>query len=283
MTINLVCSPKINNKMIVSQDLWLQSDHDIVEMCRSAPAFAGSAHGNRLVKISKDVVVKFGVGVKREEAANQIYARRHVDNKILYVPRVFRFFKAPLSGFSMGFIVMEYVAGVNLKTLNVLDDPAFAKRTMDANQHLAMIPIPSNQGPGPVDGGFAQGYLWSDQGFGCTFNTITDMENWINARLEVVHLPLLSFAQHQRLTMRHMDLVRRNICILPDSSICFMDWAFADFFLDIFEIHIFRELLDRDEVWFSQLLHLCPKPDAGEEWYLLQYLGIPAVVNNKYS
>lgn len=46
----------------------------------------------------------------------------------------------------MDFIVMEYVVGVSLHTLDVLNNPHLAKRTMDAIQHLAAIPIPPIKG-----------------------------------------------------------------------------------------------------------------------------------------
>jgi len=57
----------------------------------------------------------------------------------------------------MGFLVMEYVDGVNLESIDVRDRPDIARRTIEAIQHLAMIPIPG-QGPGPVGGASPYGY-----------------------------------------------------------------------------------------------------------------------------
>ncbi|KAF2245198.1 hypothetical protein BU26DRAFT_522297 [Trematosphaeria pertusa] len=260
----------------------LLPDHEIVELCTVTAPFAGSPHGNQLVKISDNVAVKFGLGVRKQEAQNQSYAHRHVDSTVLYIPQVFRFFRATLFGFDMGFIVMEYVLGINLDTLNVVEKPHLAERTMEAIQHLAMIPIPPDQGPGPVGGGSAYGYLWSDDGTGQSWESIKDMEEWMNKRLDVVKQPRISLARHQQLSMHHMDLVRRNILLLPNSSVCFVDWAFAGFFPDIFEIHTFQDLLSTDSVWFKQLLHLSQKPNDNDK-QVLQYLGIPAVVNNRFS
>lgn len=59
---------------------------------------------------------------------------------------------------------MEYIFGVDLYTFNVLDNSNFAKRTMNAIQHLAIIPIFLCQGPGPIGGGPAQVYLRLDNG-----------------------------------------------------------------------------------------------------------------------
>jgi hypothetical protein len=256
------------------------TDSDILESCRSTSPFAGSGYGNWLVKISEHLVVKFGVGIQRQEAENQEFARRNVNPTILYVPQVYRFFEAEFSGLIMGFIVMEYVGGNSFEGLNIIEDSTLAKRTISAIQHLATIPPPPGHGPGPVGGGSAHGYLWSDSGTGCTFRTVDDMEAWMNARLDVVKQPTISFA-NQQFTMHHMDLVRRNICLGPNSSICFMDWAFAGFYPRIFEIYVFRELLHTDKAWFTQLLALSQEPEADDE-KVLQYLGIPAVVNNKY-
>jgi hypothetical protein len=257
------------------------SDFEVVEFCRATPSFAGSIYGNQLVRISEHLAVKFGIGVERQEAKNQNYAHRYVDPDILYVPRVFRFFRASISGSRNGFILMEFVQGVSLDSLNVLDDPNLAKRAIMATQHLATIPIPTGQGPGPVGGGSAQGYLWSDGGTGITFQSITGMENWINTRLSVLKLPAISLKQ-QPLCMRHMDLVRRNICLLQNSSICFMDWAFSGFYPEMFEIHTFKYLKSIDGVWFKQLLGFSPKPTTKDEEIMCN-LGIPAIINTRYS
>lgn len=197
----------------------------------SIPPFAGSQYGNRLVQILENLVVKFGIGVVWLEVANQTYARDYVDSTTLYIPQVFRFFEDASSGFKMGFIVIEYVPGANLDTLDVLADLSIAKRTIDAIRHLATIPVPLGQGPGPVGGGPAYGYLWSDNGTGCALGTIKGIEDWMNMRLNIVKQPRIYFAHQQQLTIRHIDLARRNIRMLPDNRVCFMDWAFAGFYL----------------------------------------------------
>jgi hypothetical protein len=267
--------------MTSCRNLHSLSDCEIVNLCMTIPHFAGSSHGNRLTRISEKFIVKFGIGVQRQEAANQMYARLHVDNSILYIPQVFHFFSDASFGFNMGFIVMEYVSGVGIDALDIRNDPTISKHTINAVRHLATIPLSPDQGPGPVGGGPAYGYLWSESGTGQILETVEDMERWFNKRLSIINQPPISLARQQQLRMCHMDLVRRNICILPDSRICFLDWAFAGFYPPIFEIHILRELRTTDEVWFNQLLCLLPKPDVEEEEILLR-LGLPAIVNETY-
>jgi hypothetical protein len=257
------------------------SNHDIVHLCHVTPHFAGLDHGHRLTKISEDLVVKFGIGVRLQEAENQRHARLHVDSTILYIPQVFHFFNHTFLGFDMGFIVMEFVSGVGLHTLDLRTDLSIARRTINAIRQLATIPMASHQGPGPVGGGAAYGYLWSENGTGCTLETTDDMEAWFNKRLAIINQPPISLTHQQKLTMRHMDLVRRNICILRDQRVCFFDWAFAGFYPAIFEIKIFRDLRATDSDWFEQLLSLSPKPNDNEE-DILKRLGLPAAVNDRF-
>ncbi|CAI6339205.1 unnamed protein product [Periconia digitata] len=106
------------------------------------------------------------------------------------------------------------------------------------------------------------------------------MQQWMNTRLAVVTKERLDLTSHQ-LSMRHMDLVHRNIILMADSSICFLDWAFAGFYPELFEIRYLRDLLPVDPVWFSFLLeqmHL-PTPDEEE---VLSLLSVPAAVSERY-
>lgn len=64
--------------MTTFHEIPLPSDHDIVELCETAAPFARFLHGDQLVQISDDVAVKFGLGVRIQEAANQSYACSHV-------------------------------------------------------------------------------------------------------------------------------------------------------------------------------------------------------------
>lgn len=259
----------------------LPSDLDIIKLCVSTAPFAGTPYGNRLVAISKRLVVKFGIGVKKQETDNQDYARRHVNSAILYIPRIFRFFEVTHPTFTVGYLVMECITGTNLQDVDLACRPEVVERTIEAIQHLRSIPIPQSQGPGPAGGSPAQGYLWSEDGAGYAFKGIQDMENWINERLDVVNEPHVSLHQYV-LGMCHMDLVRRNIFLLPNSAICFVDWAFAGFFPRIFEVHVYRELRVQDELWFDQLLERLPSPNEDDE-RIMSRLGIPAFVDMKYA
>jgi hypothetical protein len=153
--------------MATFQDPLSWSNGDIAHLCMSTTYHAGPLHANRLTKISKKLVVKFGVCVRYQEAANQPHVRLHVDSAVLYAPKVSRHFEDASSGFNGGFLVMKYVRGVGLHALDVGSD-GIAKHTMNPVRKLSTIPIATHQGPGPVGNGASNGYLWSGNGTGCT-------------------------------------------------------------------------------------------------------------------
>ncbi|KAF2744726.1 hypothetical protein M011DRAFT_408130 [Sporormia fimetaria CBS 119925] len=247
-------------------------------MCEDIPPFASYPGGNKVVQIADTVAVKVGWGLPQSEATTQRYARDYVDPTILYIPEVFRYFKAD----GLGYIVMEYIPGDTLDKLDVSENPNLAEKTMDAVRHLASIPVMQELGPGPIGHDPIAGYVWGDNGTGCPFYSIEDMEDWLNDRLDVWKLPPISIPRDRRLNMHHMDLARRNICLRPDNSICFFDWGCAGFYPDCFETFVFRLICGQDEVWFNQLLRLSPTPQADEE-EMIKHLETPGFINIKYA
>ncbi|CAI6339206.1 unnamed protein product [Periconia digitata] len=129
----------------------------LIQMCQRAPLIAGSSFGNRIVRLSDTLVAKYGMGVWREEARNQEYAYAHVDKSILYVPRVFRYFDDISQGSRVGYLVMEYVPGTPLDSVDADSDAMMA--VTRAVKHLSRIPAPKSHVPGPVGQGASRGYL----------------------------------------------------------------------------------------------------------------------------
>ncbi|KAF2241896.1 hypothetical protein BU26DRAFT_385176, partial [Trematosphaeria pertusa] len=188
-----------------------------------------------VVRLADGLVAKYGTGVRREEANNQTFAYYNVDESILRVPRVFRFFEDTSQGSRVGYLIMEYIAGRRLDSIDLDCNPQVMLDVAKAVLHLTTLPVPRNQPPGPVGGGVAYGYLWSDEGAQAPFDSVEDMQEWMNKRLAVVSRERLNIKPY-KLVMCHMDLVRRNTVLLADTSICFLDWAYAGFFPQVFEI-----------------------------------------------
>lgn len=70
-------------------------DAELITYCLSGPhdRIIGGVHeGILVVRISEQVVIKFGPGVSKDEAMNQQRAYGLLDHDIVRVPRVYRFF-----------------------------------------------------------------------------------------------------------------------------------------------------------------------------------------------
>ena len=82
------------------QSASIRSDEDLVALSSSAKVlyeFYGS--GRKVVKVSDSMVMKFGLGVREEEADIQRLARELADPTIVRIPLVYRFFTRETEGF----------------------------------------------------------------------------------------------------------------------------------------------------------------------------------------
>lgn len=88
------------------------SNDEIVQRCRD-PRRELLGPTGRIVKLSDKTVVKFGWGVTAEEANNQRRALELLDNSIVRVPEVYRYFsRSNAKGDpESGYLVMEYIHG----------------------------------------------------------------------------------------------------------------------------------------------------------------------------
>ncbi|KAH6723137.1 hypothetical protein BKA61DRAFT_585879 [Leptodontidium sp. MPI-SDFR-AT-0119] len=108
---------------------------------------------------------------------------------------------------------MEYIHGDILKSVDNHQIDRIAKIL----QHFATI---QNQRPGPLQTGVSRGLLWDENGKP-TFETIQEMERWLNIRLPGVNSKLA--LERYPLALCHLDLALRNIIWLKDGSICLLD------------------------------------------------------------
>ena len=230
------------------------SNEDIIRYCQASTnrtqIIGGSTYGNNVLKLSDQAVIKFGLGVTSDEAANQEFAYEHLDKGIVSVPRVFRYFQDKSQpGWPIGYLVMEFMRGRNLACLDLQDYPQTIPSITRALNHMGQI---TRSWPGPVGGGKPQGHLWSEYGARTTFKTVREVENWFNERLAVFETAIDLNSCDLRFS--HLDLTRRNIILRPDGSVCFLDWASAGFYPKIFEICCLQLLLSSDPSFFEPLL-----------------------------
>ena len=97
----------------------IMTDDKVVVLCSSPTRelIYGKCGSNRVVKISDQAVVKFGVEVREKEARNQREAYNLLDRDIVCIPRIYRFF----SRGPFGYIIIKYIKGRHLKHLEYSD------------------------------------------------------------------------------------------------------------------------------------------------------------------
>jgi aminoglycoside phosphotransferase len=139
----------------MSLDLSAPSDSEVASLCRNPNAIlSGDPDARCLVKLSNEVVVKFGWSVTPEEAANQAFAYDYSHSCDLKVPRVFRYFRLS----DVGYIVMEYIGGTSLEKVLFREHRGLVQRLALAIRSLFdRMPVDS---PGPRNGGIPRGYLF---------------------------------------------------------------------------------------------------------------------------
>ncbi|KAH6710813.1 hypothetical protein BKA61DRAFT_658652 [Leptodontidium sp. MPI-SDFR-AT-0119] len=208
------------------------SNSDIVQRCQQPDReiIGGLLHGNLVIKLSDDLVVKFGLGVSVEEVENQRTAFELLDSSIVRVTRVVHFFTQTDGGYT-GYLVMEYINGD-------ISDSVTSKQIDQLEKILSHFSTIQCQRPGPLlRPGVSRGILWEENGKP-TFETVEEMEQWLNFRIKGVG-PKLVLGKYP-LVLCHLDLALRNIIWLKDNSVCLLDWATAGFYPRFFEICILR-------------------------------------------
>jgi hypothetical protein len=200
----------------------LPSDEEIILLCRST----WSSYGRGFAKISESVFVKFGIGITPGEAATQKYFQD----------------KSLGPELTVGYLVMEYIDGISMSTYLEYATTGEQEAVVDAIvgvlSHLATMPVPLAQGPGPVGGGPPRGYLWSDGGIRSTFLSLTDMASWLNRLLmdyqRGYQADLFDFTT-SKLSMCHTDLAPRNIIrqlngelVVLDSTHLFLRYTLSE-------------------------------------------------------
>jgi hypothetical protein len=240
----------------LSWHIHTASEEWLVELCHQAEKenglLGGYQEGDRVVKLSEDIAVKFGHGVTASESETQKYARQHTNPSIVHVPQVYRFFQRndPTWHCPKGYIFMEYVQGQALQELDLNANTDIIPRVAKIIAHLGQIQ--GGQVPGPVGMGQPEGYLWGDDGARTTFTCVADMEAWLNRRLSLRNKSI-DLGSHP-LILCHMDLCRRNMILEKNNLICLLDWGFAGLYPRFFEIASLSCLNPYDEPYEKPLL-----------------------------
>ena len=242
----------------------------IVAFCWSASCKligeAPGTWGRKVVKVSEQEVIKFGIGVTESEANNQRGAYSLLNPSIVRVPQVYRSFTQG----DFGYIIMEYIKG---QVLTPLADQHLIYRVAGILTHMAKI---SYHVPGPLMSGIPRGLFWPETEE-ITFKTMLDVERYFNSRLEK-DSPQVDFGKSSAV-LCHLDLAPRNIVLQEDGSICLLDWEYAGFYPRVLEVCAQRIIYGRDGDYNRILLEYMA--DLTEEEEVQAGLVLRAYSNNQ--
>lgn len=77
-----------------------------------------------------------------------------------------------------------------------------------------------------------------------------------------------------------MDIVRRNLLLTEDETLCFLDWEFAGFYPPYFQIFCLKWCSSDEPVFVDKLLAEIPSTDGKEQEVTL---GEILRINTRYS
>lgn len=207
-------------------------------------------------KISDTVVVKKCCMAGAREYENLEHAWSllngiQLDSKrVLRIPRPLRYFElAGRDEFVDSYIAMECLEGstmeIGLEKINLSDVTEAINRIHRETAHFARTHARTQ--PGPLDGGFAEGFPWGENGCESRFQNIADLQHCVNKRLQFRtslraqrSLPL--DLRNTELVFCHGDYALRNIMLLQNGDIGIVDWANAAYYPAAFELGALKYL-----------------------------------------
>ncbi|KAJ6014887.1 hypothetical protein N7540_009478 [Penicillium herquei] len=174
---------------IAPSDITIADEEWLIDLCHKAEKdggmIGGNRYGNKTIKISDRVVVKYG-GVQESEAAVQEFAFNAVDRNIVHIPEVYRFIESSHRSADLeGYLFMEYIHGKTLKDVDFEEHRDLPSRVANILIHLGnIINSDSDHIPGPIHGGQPLGYIFGDHGAKSNFTSLNDLTAYMNKRLQ---------------------------------------------------------------------------------------------------
>lgn len=203
-------------------------------------------------RVSQNLLVK--MCLNQREFQNQSHAWTLLDGtaigggRTLRIPRPMRYVEHE----HIGYIIMEYLDGVTMEDDGICKEniPYVANAISKIHEKTSLL---NRERPGPLDGGYAVGFPWGEWSCETTFDTIMDLQKCVDKRLRRDAASRASLLQrlplcNRTLSFCHMDIVFRNILLMPNNDIAFLDWEYANYYPAEF---------DMASLWYG--CNLCPK------------------------
>lgn len=203
----------------------------VKEACaRSGPKANSTTYGS-------EIWIKYGEGVTGAEAMLQQFVHENADPNIVYTPEVYDYFTEQRSNAPpITYIVMEKVRGqspVEHRKQHPDEAKVVDDRIAAAVRHIWQLPLPQGAFIGPLAGQKANDWFFSDYGADRTFQSIQELESWINDKLE-------DAGRTERVNLKglerricHGDLSQYNI--LYDGRVIILDWGKSGIYPGVFD------------------------------------------------
>lgn len=211
--------------VLPTQDL--PTNEQIVAWCNDPNRVIISSLGfsNEVIRIN-NFAIKFGL-FGEQEACNQSKAFRILDQSVVRVPQVYRFFSSMnADGVEVGYLLMDFMDGFRRDKIDDVETILSITRVIE---HMG---TKERAFPGPLSGDVYRGLLWPEIE-DITPTSEEDLENYLNSRLLDGRRLNLKGSKY---VLCHLDIAPRNFLFLHDGSICLLDWASAGFYPRCFEI-----------------------------------------------
>ncbi|PKY08052.1 hypothetical protein P168DRAFT_300817 [Aspergillus campestris IBT 28561] len=248
-------------------DIATVSEETLIDLCHKAEKeigiTRGLTEGDQFIQLSEHIAVKYGYSVTAAEAATQELAYNKADPTIVHIPQVYRFIEAKgSSARTKGYLFMEYMPGQNLANVDIEAHKDIIPRIAKIVAHLGEIQAGRQSAPGPVGGGEPYGYLWGDDGAKTVFNSVSDLNTYMNKRLKLRN-DSIDLTPHP-LVLCHLDLCRRNFILKDDGVfLCLANWGSAGFYPRFFESAMVSCMLPYDGLYEQPLLQEIEKVQRG--------------------
>ncbi|KAF5236911.1 hypothetical protein FANTH_11084 [Fusarium anthophilum] len=224
------------------RDISSVSDEELLSAYLMAPQLHDYG-AVTISRVSKKFVIKGGPGVPKSEAENMKFAFEKLH---LPVPKVYRTFTSEIPEYpglsttrfiECHLIVMEYVQGLSIdkswQSFDTSTKETIAQQVADVIEKMQSIVL-NNMPVGPIgraqDEKF-QGPWFTDYGAG-PFNTLRELEDWCNHKIDVGILVKQLTPETQRfefkdIVLTHQDLALRNLVLDEDMKVWIIDWGCA--------------------------------------------------------
>ncbi len=167
-------------------------------------------------------------------------------SRVVRVPEIHHYFRDD----KKTYIVMDFAHGMSYPKYRKAHGPAEMSRLFEviaeAVRHIWNFQVPTINSPGPFGQHEPADRFFSATGVGRTFNSITEMQNFINQTLAREGKEWRVDFASEPLRLCHCDLAQHNLRITDDGLVYLLDFGMAGMYPTCFEEHALANQVGSD-------------------------------------